>query len=145
MIEKFSLIDTNILIYAYDDSEREKHHIAIRLFEKCWKKQLKYAFSIQNLSEYFVNVTKKIEKPISNIEASNNVRDILSFSHFLIYPFGANEVLIALDFVQEYKISYWDALIAAVMKENDISTIITENVKDFKKIPWIEVINPFEE
>jgi hypothetical protein len=30
------------------------------------------------------------------------------------------------------------------MKENGIDTIITENEKDFKKIPGIKVINPFK-
>jgi predicted nucleic acid-binding protein len=37
----------------------------------------------------------------------------------------------------------WDAAIAATMKENDIFEIVTENVKDFKKIPQLKVSNPF--
>ncbi len=31
-----------------------------------------------------------------------------------------------------------------LMRKNNIYTIITENEKDFKKIPWLKVINPFK-
>jgi predicted nucleic acid-binding protein len=36
-----------------------------------------------------------------------------------------------------------DALIAACMLENGIEIIVTENERDFKRIPGITVINPF--
>jgi predicted nucleic acid-binding protein len=42
-----------------------------------------------------------------------------------------------------YEVHYWDALIAATMRENNIFCIYTEN-GDFKSIPWLKVINPFE-
>ncbi len=39
--------------------------------------------------------------------------------------------------------SFWDSLLAATMKENNIFNIYTENIKDFK-VPWINAINPVE-
>jgi len=36
------------------------------------------------------------------------------------------------------------ALLAATMKESGISKIYTKNTRDFDKVPWLEVINPFE-
>ena len=50
----------------------------------------------------------------------------------------------AIDIVSRHKIHLWDAMIAACMKENDINEIVTENKKDFEKIPDIQVIVPFE-
>lgn len=43
-----------------------------------------------------------------------------------------------------YGIPFWDALIVAAMEQNSLDTIITENEKDFKKISWLKVINPFK-
>src|SRR3989344_5414498 len=94
---EISLIDSNILVYAYDSNENDKHIISKNILNKCWKKEVSYALSTQNLSELFVVTTKKISNPISMKEMENN-----------------------------------------------INTIITED-EDFKKIPWLEVTNPFKE
>ncbi len=40
---------------------------------------------------------------------------------------------------------FWDALIAETMLENGVSTIYTENEKDFKKMRGINAINPFKQ
>jgi predicted nucleic acid-binding protein len=36
------------------------------------------------------------------------------------------------------------ALIAATMQENNLKTIYTENIADFKKVPWLNVVNPLK-
>ncbi len=74
-----------------------------------------------------------------------NIQDITSFSNFDILTINKNNILSAIEISMAYKVSYWDALIASVMKENHVYGIITENDKDFKKIPWLNVINPFIE
>ena len=112
MNDELALIDSNLLSYVFDRSEPEKRRICKELVADCWKGKLKYAVSVQNLSEFYVVVTRKIEHPIPEAVAKR-------FIH------------------------YWDALIAATMKENKIFCIYTEN-GDFKSIPWLKVINPSE-
>ncbi len=138
------LLDSNILIYAYDSSEKEKHVIAKNLLADCWKRKKIYALSVQNLSELFFITTKKITNPVKPDEMKKNIQDIISFSNFNILDINKNSILTAMDISSEIGISYWDALIASVMKENHIHTIVTENDKDFRKIHWIKVINPFK-
>ena len=46
--------------------------------------------------------------------------------------------------VRVYRATFWDALIAACMLEKGIKTIVTENERDFKRIPGITIINPFK-
>ena len=36
MSDEICLIDTNILVYAYDESEGKKHEICKRLIDECW-------------------------------------------------------------------------------------------------------------
>jgi predicted nucleic acid-binding protein len=51
-------------------------------------------------------------------------------------------VLSAIRIHREFDVPYWDALIAATMRENGVTRIYTEDEKSFRKIPWLEVVNP---
>jgi predicted nucleic acid-binding protein len=101
------------------------------------------SLSTQNLSEFYYNVTKKIKNPLGIIEAKEIISGLISLSNIKIIKINNNTVLNAIDISSEYNLSYWDALIVSVMKENNIYSIITENDKDFNKIPWLKVNNPF--
>ena len=38
--------------------------------------------------------------------------------------------------------SFWDVLIAVTMRDSGVTRLYTENETDFRKIPWVEVLNP---
>ena len=137
------LIDSNILVYAYDNDEKEKNPIAKNLIAKILSGEMEIYLSTQNLSEFYYNATIKIKQPFKESEAKEIVSGIVTLSNVKIVKINGNTILKAINISSEYNVSYWDALIAAVMKENNIQTIITENEKDFKKIPWLNVFNPF--
>ena|SRR3989338_1303556 len=144
MIENESvLIDSNILIYAFDKDEEEKNLVARRILEKIFDGKVNIFLSTQNLSEFYYNVTKKIKKPLEIIEAKEIISGLISLSNIKIIKINEENILQAIEISSEYNLSYWDALIASVMKESHIYSIITENDKDFKKIPWLRVTNPF--
>jgi len=137
------LIDSNILIYAFDKDEKEKNPAAKVILEKIFNGKMKIFLSTQNLSEFYYNVTKKIKKPLEITEAKEIISGLISLSNINILNINENTILNAINISFENNVSYWDALIASVMKENNINIIITENDKDFKKIHWLKVINPF--
>jgi len=64
MSDELALIDSNILTYVLDNSEPVKSRICGELVADCWKKKRDFAVSTQNLSEFYVVVTKKISNPI---------------------------------------------------------------------------------
>ena len=144
MKDDLFLIDSNIFVYAFDSSEKLKHKKAKELLKKCWKGQQKFAVSIQNLSEFFVNVTKKIEKPISKEDGAEIVTGVLEFEGFLKLEPKKETISKAMGISVKNNMDYWDSLIAAAMIENGIFNIYTENAKDFK-IDEIKKINPFLE
>lgn len=49
-----------------------------------------------------------------------------------------------MELVELYRTNFWDALIVACMLEYGVDTIVTENERDFKRIPGITVVNPFK-
>lgn len=140
MIEEKKLIDTNILVYAYI-IDNENHPEALRvlkteLLNRC------AVVSIQNLAEFSRITTEKIQEKISFEQARNIVVEMTEIADVVGYD--AQVVADALSLCSIHKIYFFDALIAATMEKEKISTIVTENEKDFKKIKWMKAINPFK-
>ncbi|MBI2088089.1 MAG: PIN domain-containing protein [Deltaproteobacteria bacterium] len=138
------LIDTNVLVYAYDVSEKARRRAARSLLGEVWD-QGGGVVTLQNLSEFFVVVTEKVEQPITVSEARTVISDILRSSRWLVIDRQARTMMKAIEFVEITGVPYWDALIAACLLEHGIHTIITENERDFRRIPGITVVNPFKE
>ncbi len=136
------LIDTNILVYAYDTSEGEKHRISRDILKQIWKEG-GGVVCLQNLMEFFVVITRKVENPVDIADAKVIVEDFLKSNNWRIIDRDVETFLNAIDLVSEHEIHLWDAVIASCMKENDITEIVTEDKEDFEKIPGIKVTVPF--
>ena len=107
-------IDTNVLVYAYDLSEKVKHWMAREIVDQIWDKG-GGVVTLQNLSEFFVAVTRKVQKPISPSTARTILSDIVRSNRWLIIDRQAETLIRAIDLVESLRTPYWDALIAACM------------------------------
>lgn len=142
MTAESKLIDTNILVYAYDVTEREKHSICKAIIKEVWLKGGGIV-TLQNLMEFFAVVTRKVEKPLPTEVAKIIVEDILQSDKWTIIDRNEDTFLKAMELVIKYYLPLWDSLIIACMLENNIKEILTENIKDFEKISGIIAVNPF--
>jgi predicted nucleic acid-binding protein len=136
------LIDTSILVYAYDTSEGTKHDTAKQLLKQIWQNG-GGVVCVQNLMEFFVVMTQKVASPISCADAKTIIDDMIKSDSWRVIDRDINTFLQAIDLVSQYAVHLWDATIAACMKENGVMYIVTENKTDFEKIPDIHVIFPF--
>lgn len=136
-----TLVDTNILVYALESSEPEKHGKAAGIITELMERG-EFVVSSQNLAELSRVL---LEKAVPNQNPDEVVKYLFRFmklGHVIEYT--SETVIRAVSLVKEYKIPFFDALIVATMQENGISEIITENSTDFKKISWLKIRNPFE-
>jgi predicted nucleic acid-binding protein len=140
--DNLKLIDTNILVYAYDTSEGERHELAKTIIKDVWTKG-GGVIALQNLCEFFVVVTKKVELPLPLEEAQTIISDIISSTRWMVIDRDQRTLTEAIEIVKSTGTHFWDALIAACMLENGIVKIVTENESDFNKIKDLTVINPF--
>lgn len=145
--DSLSLIDTNMLIYMFEESRELKHELACELLENILEGRIKAAVSTQVLSELFVNLTAEkkktiVTRPIGVQSAELIIEDIAITSCFKVFDVKPQNVLNAIKIKKSSNASYWDCLIAATMKENGITTIYTED-EGFGKIEGIKAINPF--
>jgi predicted nucleic acid-binding protein len=66
-------VDTNILVYAHDDSAGVKRDQARALVEQLWESR-DGCLSVQVLQEFFVSVTRKIAKRLDAETAKEDHR-----------------------------------------------------------------------
>lgn len=144
MNDASALIDSNLLVYVFDAANPEKRDVCKRIVEDCWRGRVRHAVSVQNLSEFYVAVTEGVQKPIPEKVARTFVELIVKFDGWRVLPLKGGTVERAMTICREYRVHYWDALIAATMEENGQRKILTENEDDFAAIPWIEVENPLD-
>ncbi len=140
MIDKVFL-DTNILVYLFDKSEKEKQTKVKKLVANHLPHTRMFV-SIQVINE-FINVTgKKITAPISPVQQ----KEIIEFIDdiFIITPLVLNTTLSALEISQKYKLSFWDSLIISSALENKCSILYSEDMQNgFNIFNKIRIVNPF--
>lgn len=136
------LVDSNILIYSLQKQALEKHQSANALLEKL-SKDGTLTLSVQNLAETSrVILEKSTSHSFDEDELASRLSILARLS--LVLNYGPTTVAQAIRLVKTHKLHFFDALLVATMQENSIEEIITENTGDFKKIPGIKAINPFE-
>jgi predicted nucleic acid-binding protein len=135
------LLDTCILVYAYDEDEGAKHETARELL-KTLMIEGKLVLSVQVLNEFYRAATKASRaKPFPH----ERVHDILSHlaASCTVLPLTSAETFRALDAMQQNSLAFWDALIWAVAAENDVSVVYTEDFQHGRVIDGVRFCNPF--
>lgn len=137
----YQFIDTNVLVYAYDEAVGEKQHRATELVSRLADAR-QAAASIQVLQEYYVTVTRKIERPLSPEKAREVVA---AFARWRVHSPLAADVLLAIDVSVDNKISFWDAMILTSAFRLGCKTLWSEDLNPGQQILGVTVKNPFAE
>ena len=132
-------VDTNILVYAYDRSAGQKHTIAVQLMEQCWE-QGNGRLSLQVLQEFYVSVTRKIANPLDYQTARQIVADLAQWQY---HAPDASDLLEAIDFQQDYRLSFWDAMILQSAARLGCKQLLSEDLSHGQVYREVQVINPF--
>lgn len=133
-----TFVDSNVLIYAYDSEAGVKHRIANSILRELWEHRLG-VLSVQVLQEFYVNVTKKIPKPIPRSKARLFVD---SYTGWCAETTPA-EISMAFRIEDESRSSFWDALIVASAIKCGATRILSEDLNAGQRIAGITIENPF--
>ena len=134
------LVDTNVLVYAYDPTDPEKQERAFKVLDGLATLG-QGALSAQVLAEFVVVVTKKIAEPLDFEATQKRVENYLS--SWTILDVTGFVVLEALRGVREHHFAYWDAQIWATAKLSQIPYILSEDFASGSTVEGINFINPF--
>lgn len=139
--KSLALLDSNLLIYAYAEDSSKRQRAAI-ILNDCFLGKATFAISLQNIGEFCNIALGKYGLAIKDVW--ERVEELIGCGNFIKVNYNASTFQYALKISANNSIDFWDAMIIATMKENDIDIIYTEDA-GFGKIEGIKAVNPFLE
>lgn len=135
-----SFVDTNILVYAEDRDAKAKHEIARDLVVELWGDR-SGALSVQVLQEFYVNVTRKLKKPLSSAKAREIIDEYLTWT---VVANTGKLLTDAIDLQQKVQLSFWDAMVVQAAIDAGCTKLYSEDMNDGQRFGSVVVVNPFK-
>jgi len=132
-------LDTNILIYAYGVSAGKKHEMAKTILMDLWNSG-RGILSIQVLQEFFVNITKKVSKPLGVKLAKDIIRDLLKWEVVII---DGESLLEAVEIHIRHQYSFWDSMILKAAQKGGAVLLLSEDLMHGQTVDGVTIKNPF--
>lgn len=136
-----SFVDTNILIYAEDRDAKGKHEVARTLIMDLWESR-EGVVSVQVLQEVYVNVTKKLKKPLTVAKAKAIVEEYLTWT---VVDNTGRMVVNAIDLQRKAQLSFWDSLIVQAAIQSGCDQLYSEDLNAGQRFGPLTVVNPFKQ
>lgn len=132
-------VDTNVLVYGFDESDPAKRGRAQRVMRRLWETR-SGRLSDQVLNEFYATVTRKLTPPLSRTQAREEVEDLLGWEP--VHP-SASLFAEAWRLEDRHGFSWWDSLILAAALAQNCATLLTEDLQDGLEIDGLRIVNPF--
>lgn len=132
-----AFFDTNVLLYVYSSADPGKQARALALYRQ-YAQQGRMLVSTQVVQEFFVAALRKLSLP------HQHAREIaLTLLDSPLVTVGPTHIRMAMDNVEHYRISFWDALILATAEAGGASVLYTEDLNDGQQYGTVTAQNPF--
>jgi predicted nucleic acid-binding protein len=137
-----ALVDTNILVYAYQAAGNDPRSKAAKEILEEFVLAGGGFVGVQNLSEFSSVCLTKVHPPLSPGDVRGVVVD-LEQGLTVLAP-TAGTVKAALGAVEKHSLSFWDAMIWAVAKENGLDEVLSEDFQEGREIEGVRFRNPLK-
>lgn len=137
MSAELKFIDTNILVYLYDNESPAQQSRSRELLEADTEH---YVLSPQVLSEFYVAVTRKLARPLAADQALDAVNALCAFR---IRQLHSGLVRAAIRRSLASRLSYWDALVVETAIEAGAAILLTEDLQHGQTFDELLVVNPY--
>ncbi len=134
-----TFVDTNVLLYALDEDQGARYEVAAAIVEGLWESN-DGVLSTQVLQELYVNLTRKLRKPMSRPRARAAVERYATWPVHQVTP---NDVLAASELEQRHTLAFWDALIVVAAQELGAARILTEDMQHGRTFGGVRIDSPF--
>jgi predicted nucleic acid-binding protein len=134
--------DTNVLVYAFDDTEPAKRDCALALLADFRREPDEHPLLWQVAGE-FLNALRVFERrgQIAPTDVENHFSRIVS-AFPLALPTGAIFAR-SFDLRSKFSLSHWDSMLLAAAKETGVTTLYSEDMTDGCDYDGVVVVNPF--
>jgi predicted nucleic acid-binding protein len=132
-------VDTNVLVYALDEEQGERHETARALIEDLWESE-GGVLSTQVLQELYVTLTRKLRKSMTRPRARAVVERYAAWPTHEITP---DDIVAASELEQRHTLAFWDALIIVAAQRLGAERILTEDMQPGRSFGNVRIENPF--
>lgn len=132
-------VDANVLLYWRDADQPAKQRLAAAWLERLWREGAART-SMQVLSEYYVNVTRKLRPGLSPDAAWEDVKMFLAWN-----PLAVDRAVLedAHEVERRYRLHWWDCQIVAAARLQGCSILLSEDLQDGAAYGDVTVRSPF--
>lgn len=134
-----TFVDTNILIYAHDREQGPRHAVASAVIENFWVAG-EGVLSTQVLQELYVNLSRKLRKPMTRPRARAVVERYTAWPVHTIEP---ADILAASELEQRHTLAFWDALLVVAAQRLGATRLLTEDMQHGRMIGGVRIESPF--
>lgn len=131
------VLDTNVIVYAFDDRTPLKREICRRLFEHALA--TKQAVPRQVLGELLAGAHRRKHIPLTSARMVVGLIE----TGVPVLPTLPHLTLAASETAERYQMQYFDALICRIALDSGASHVISEDMHDGLVIDGLRIINPF--
>lgn len=132
-------VDTNVLLYAFDEAYPDKRERAQDWLRACWLGRCG-RLSTQVLNEFYVNARKRFRHAITAGDARSEIRRYQEWQPWQI-DHATMETAWAVE--SRYGISYWDALMVSAAQHMGCVLLLTEDLQHDQMFEQVRILNPF--
>ncbi|QIN77505.1 PIN domain-containing protein [Rubrobacter marinus] len=132
-------MDTNLFVYAHDASAGPKREVARDLIAGLWRER-SGCLSVQVLQELFVNLTRKVPRPLPSRDAAALVEDSPPGG---VHSPGPRDILSAVELHEQMSVSFWDAMILTSARSFGCCVFYSEDLGAGHSYDGVRVVNPF--
>lgn len=136
------LLDTNLLVYCFDQREPAKKERALKILDRVGRGP-SAALPAQGLGEFANVMLYKMKPPLPPEEVHEYLQ--LYKKTFPIYPLTPAVSLEATRGVEEHSFRYFDAQIWAAAKLNQIPVVLSEDFPVGATVEGVTFENPLDE
>ena len=135
-----NFFDTNILVYAVDESSPLKRRQAMKIIDECQADQ-SFVISTQVLHELYNALTRRFTPAYPHERAASV---LTFFAQSRVIPQSVENTLAALELKTSLKLSWWDALIVEAAQRANANVLYSEDMQHGQRIgDRMKIINPF--
>jgi len=130
-------LDTNILVYGFDDANPGKKERSLDLLLKARDAGHFMVISTQVLQEYYNTLTRKLL-----VDRRTAKREMLLLTRFHVVVMTPDLISIAADIQDRTSISFWDSLVVSAAQAAKCDELWTEDLNAGQMFGTLKVVNP---
>ena len=130
-------IDTNVLVYAADDTDKAKQSIARTIVRDALVKD-EYIISAQVLNEFVSVLLRKLKKTPEEVDEFLSV-----IQEIRTVPVQPGWTRRALTTMRHFGLQFFDSLLLVAAEENGCDEMLSEDLNDGQMYGSVKAINPF--